>query len=179
MKAELLPENGDPPIPITRDVTLVGRKGFCDLCLDHPTVSKRHGILVKTDGLLYVRDLATTNGTKVKGQRVRSAWLLPGDRMSFGGYKVKIYLGSDDAPSPSEQLAKQQAALAIGDFATPTPVTSRVVEVPPTRIPGEDDAPDIEIEVEPDDDSWAGAELPSSNGSESRHEPILIEVDTD
>ncbi len=103
MKAELVPENGDPPIPILRDVTIVGRRGYCDVVIDHHSLSKRHCVLVKTDGLLVIRDLATTNGTKVKGQKVRWAALLPDDRLSFGAYKVRVYLGSDEMPSPSEQ----------------------------------------------------------------------------
>ena len=103
MKAELVPENGDPPIPIVRDVTIVGRREYCDVVIPHHSLSKRHCVLVKTDGLLVIRDLATTNGTKVKGQKIRWAALLPDDRLSLGGYKIRVYLGSDDMPSPSEQ----------------------------------------------------------------------------
>ena len=103
MKAELVPENGDPPIPIVRDVTIVGRREYCDVVIPHNSLSKRHCVLVKTDGLLVIRDLATTNGTKVKGQKIRWAALLPDDRISLGGYKIRVYLGSDDMPSPSEQ----------------------------------------------------------------------------
>jgi predicted component of type VI protein secretion system len=103
MKAELVPENGDPPIPIVRDVTVVGRREYCDVVIDHRSLSKRHCVLVKTDGLLVIRDLATTNGTKVKGQKVRWAALLPDDRISLGAYKLRVYLGPDDMPSPSEQ----------------------------------------------------------------------------
>src|SRR5690348_1284819 len=103
MKAELVPDNGDPPIPIVRDVTVVGRRPYCDVVIDHPSLSKRHCILVKTDGLLVIRDLGTTNATKVKGQKVRWAALLPDDRISLGSYKLRIYLGPDDMPSPSEQ----------------------------------------------------------------------------
>src|SRR5438270_13871885 len=87
MKAELVPENGDPSIPIVRDLTVVGRREYCDVVIDHPSLSKRHCIVVKTDGLLVVRDLVTTNGTKVKGQKVRWAALLPDDRISLGSYK--------------------------------------------------------------------------------------------
>lgn len=102
MKAELVPINGDAPIPITKDVTIVGRGHYCDVQVDHPSLSKRHCVLVKTDGLLVVRDLASTNGTKVKGQKIRWAALLPHDRIAFGTYKIRVYLGPDDAPGPSE-----------------------------------------------------------------------------
>ncbi|MHC5544666.1 FHA domain-containing protein, partial [Singulisphaera rosea] len=103
MKAELVPENGDPPIPITRDLTVVGRRPCCDVVIDHHGLSKRHCVLVKTEGLLVVRDLISTNGTKVKGQKIRWAALLPDDRLTLGSYKVRVYLGSDEAPSPSER----------------------------------------------------------------------------
>ena len=102
MKAELVPENGDPPIPITRDLVIIGRRGYCDIVIDHPSLSKRHCVIVKTDGLLVIRDLISTNGTKVKGQKIRWAALLPDDRISLGNYKLRVYLGPDDAPGPSE-----------------------------------------------------------------------------
>jgi hypothetical protein len=107
MKAELVPSNGDPPIPIVRDVTVLGRRDGCDVLLNHHGASKRHCLIVRTDGLLVVRDLASTNGTKVNGQRVRWAALLPNDRISFAGYKCRVYLGPDDAPAPSERRASR------------------------------------------------------------------------
>lgn len=113
MKAELVPENGDPPIPIVRDLTVVGRREYCDVVIPHHTLSKRHCVLVKTDGLLVIRDLATTNGTKVKGQKVRWAALLPDDRVSLGGYKLRIYLGPDDMPSPSDQARNRARGAAL------------------------------------------------------------------
>src|SRR6516225_6901856 len=118
MKAELVPENGDAPIPIVRDVTVVGRREYCDVVIPHHSLSKRHCVLVKTDGLLVIRDLATTNGTKVKGQKVRWAALLPDDRISLGGYKLRVYLGADEMVSPSEQRRGGQRGAAGGDFDT-------------------------------------------------------------
>ena len=102
MKAELVPDNGAPPIPITRDVTVVGRRDYCDIKIDDASLSKRHCVLVKTDGLLVIRDLASTNGTKVKGQRIRWAALLPDDRITLGSVKLRVYLGPDEVPAPSE-----------------------------------------------------------------------------
>jgi predicted component of type VI protein secretion system len=119
MKAELVPENGDPPIPIVRDVTVVGRREYCDVVIPHHSLSKRHCVLVKTDGLLVIRDLATTNGTKVKGQKVRWAALLPDDRIALGGYKFRVYLGSDDMPAPSEQYQARARLAGRNNGANP------------------------------------------------------------
>ncbi len=131
MKAELVPSNGDPPIPITKDLTVIGRKGYCDVVIDHHSLSKRHCVVVKTDGLLVIRDLATTNGTKVKGQKIRWAALLPEDRITLGGYKMRVYLGPDDVPGPSERpdpgkgtgrpVAVAKAAPAKSDSGFPPP----------------------------------------------------------
>jgi len=150
MKAELIPENGDPPIPIRRDVTVIGRRDYCDIQIDHPTISRRHCILVRTSGLLILRDLATTNGTKVKGQRIRWAALLPNDRLSLGGYKVRVYLGPDDQPSPSETLGRAgSAADSESGFAAPTPPVFGVPEPPEAPEPQERGEDLIELQ---DDD---------------------------
>lgn len=94
MEAKLIPLDGDKPVLVTNDVTLVGRKhGLCDLIVERASVSKLHCLIVKTDGLLFVRDLGSTNGTKVNGQRVTRGALLPGDELAFASVKYRVHLG--------------------------------------------------------------------------------------
>jgi pSer/pThr/pTyr-binding forkhead associated (FHA) protein len=100
MRAQLVPLDGGPPIEIVKDLVVVGRKEECDLRLEHKSVSKMHCVIVKTDGLLLLRDLGSTNGTRVNGQRVRRAALLPNDQVSIANYKFRVYLGPD-APAPA------------------------------------------------------------------------------
>jgi hypothetical protein len=182
MKAELVPENGDPPIPILRDVTLLGRHEDCDVVIEHPSLSKRHCLLVKTDGLLVIRDLATTNGTKVKGQRVRWAALLPEDRVSFGAYKMRIYLGSDEMPAPSEQ---RQARNGVGGSRTAAGIARAGAGLHPsskrTQVSPPSQPPDLERSgfPQPSHDGTAAAEwasmLPSgvSHGAAAA-EPVVL-----
>ena len=94
MLARLLPRDGGDPIEIARDVTVVGRQGkLCDVKLDHGSVSKIHCLIARTDGLLFFRDLASTNGTRVNGQKVTRGALLPGDELAFGKVKFEVHLG--------------------------------------------------------------------------------------
>ncbi len=83
---------------LDKDVTLVGRKkGLCDLFVDHHSVSKLQCVIVKTDGLLFIRDLCSTNGTKVNGQRVTRGALLPGDELAFASMKYRVQMGPGES----------------------------------------------------------------------------------
>lgn len=99
MLAQLIPQQGGPPITLQSAITIVGRSAkLCDLVIDHTSISKQHCVLVKTDGLLYLRDLASTNGTRVNGQRVVRGALLPGDQLAFSGISYRVHLGPDQGP---------------------------------------------------------------------------------
>ena len=94
MIARLIPKNGEPPVEIRRDLTLVGRhEKVCDLTIAHASISKIHCLLARTDGLLFFRDLASTNGTRVNGQKVTRGALLPGDELAFGKVRYEVFLG--------------------------------------------------------------------------------------
>jgi pSer/pThr/pTyr-binding forkhead associated (FHA) protein len=98
MRAQLVPLDGGSPIDIAKDLIIVGRKEDCDLRLDHKSVSKQHCIIVRTDGLLMLRDLGSTNGTRVNGTRVRRAALLPNDQLAIAHFRFRVFLGPDEEP---------------------------------------------------------------------------------
>ena len=93
MRAQLLPLAGGTPIEVGKDMTLVGRGDECDVRLEHKSVSKIHCVLVKTDGLMLVRDLGSTNGTRVNGTRVRRGMLLPNDKVSIANFHYRVLFG--------------------------------------------------------------------------------------
>jgi pSer/pThr/pTyr-binding forkhead associated (FHA) protein len=104
VEAKLVPIDGGKPIRISRDVTVVGRgRELCDLLIDHSSISKLQCLIAKTDGLLFVRDLGSTNGTKVNGQRITRGALLPGDELAFASVKFRVHLG------PSLPIAEGEA----------------------------------------------------------------------
>jgi pSer/pThr/pTyr-binding forkhead associated (FHA) protein len=113
MRARLISVEGDPPVELVKDLTLIGRDDDCDVRLDHRSVSKLHCVLVKTDGLLLLRDLGSTNGTRVNGHRVRRAALLPNDLLTIANLKYQVKFGPD---LEADVAAEREKAAAI---ATP------------------------------------------------------------
>ncbi len=95
MRARLVSADGGPSIDLIKDMTLFGRDEDCDVRLDHKSVSKLHCVVVKTDGLLLLRDLGSTNGTRVNGQRVRRAALLPNDTVAIASMKYVVKFGAE------------------------------------------------------------------------------------
>lgn len=99
MRASLIPLEGGQPIDIKKDITIVGRKENCDVRLAHASVSKVHLVIVQTNGALLFRDLGSTNGTKVNGERVIRGALLPNDKLTIAACKFRVLLAPDDAKS--------------------------------------------------------------------------------
>jgi predicted component of type VI protein secretion system len=139
MRAQLVPLEGGTPIEIHKDLTLVGRKEECDLRLDHKSVSKLHCIIVKTDGLLLLRDLGSTNGTRVNGQRVLRAALLPNDKVSIAGFTYRILFGGELPAGPEEhtqQLDAGEVARLMGKkSAVPGGGMDSSLEMPVVPLP--------------------------------------------
>jgi pSer/pThr/pTyr-binding forkhead associated (FHA) protein len=103
--------DGGEPIVVSKDLMLVGRKDDCDIQLDHKSVSKQHCVIVKTDGLLLLRDLGSTNGTRVNGQRVRRAALLPNDQLNIASLRFKVAFAADEeAPVRPDEFTQQMDA---------------------------------------------------------------------
>ena len=74
--------------PLMGAITILGRDDSADIILDDPGISRRHSELrVTTDGPHFVttiRDLGSTNGTYVNGERITSEHLEDGDRVTVG-----------------------------------------------------------------------------------------------
>src|SRR6266545_6091137 len=110
MRARLVSADGGQSIDLTKDMTLFGRDEDCDVRLDHKSVSKLHCVIVKTDGLLLIRDLGSTNGTRVNGQRIRRAALLPNDQLTIANITFQVKFGAELeealAPPPAPAVAE-------------------------------------------------------------------------
>jgi hypothetical protein len=79
------------------DLFSIGRDASCDLMIADMTVSRVHARLERTPDGWLLTDLASTNGTRVNGWRVRGQVpVRVGDRVSFGTAEYSLS-GADGA----------------------------------------------------------------------------------
>ncbi len=83
--------------PLMGAITVLGRDDVADIILDDPGISRRHSELrVTTDGphtVTTIRDLGSTNGTYVNGERITSEHLHDGDRVTVGRTSITFRAG--------------------------------------------------------------------------------------
>jgi len=74
--------------PLIGALTVIGRDEVADIILDDPGISRKHcEVRVTNDGphlVTSVRDLGSTNGTYVNGERITSRRLDDGDQITVG-----------------------------------------------------------------------------------------------
>ena len=71
-------------LPLTADVTRVGRSLSADVHLDDTTVSRRHAMLVRRGDDTVLLDDGSRNGVFVNGERVHEAVLRDGGVIQLG-----------------------------------------------------------------------------------------------
>jgi type II secretory pathway predicted ATPase ExeA len=69
---------------------LIGRSELCDLTINSRFVSKYHALIVRTDNVMHLLDLKSTNGTFVNSHRVESEVLRHDDIISLGNHGIKL-----------------------------------------------------------------------------------------
>ncbi len=136
INGELVPVGGGDNIPLLRPLLTLGRRESCDVCLRFPNISGQHCELSFKEGIWFLRDLGSTNGTKVNGARIQSTKALrPGDEVGIGkrNYKIQYKLppGGYAFPSEEEDITSQSLLEKAG-LMTPkrTPPAPRARPTP-------------------------------------------------
>jgi len=112
---------------LEQDVVTVGRLDDNLIQIEHPSVSSHHAQLTMTGGDYHLKDLNSTNGTRVNGVPISEKQLREGDRLRFGKVEA-IYHSKTSAggamplPDTGEIRASVSARSARpDDFANPSP----------------------------------------------------------
>jgi pSer/pThr/pTyr-binding forkhead associated (FHA) protein len=85
------PLGGGDPIPLRKEELTIGRRPTCDIRLDFENVSGKHCVLKLINAVWHIRDLGSTNGTTVNGQRISNEHgLMPDDELGVASHYFHI-----------------------------------------------------------------------------------------
>jgi pSer/pThr/pTyr-binding forkhead associated (FHA) protein len=116
MPAQLLALTDGPSILLDKPILLLGRHGECDIQLNSRKVSRRHCCIAQVNDYLVVRDLGSTNGVRINGQRVLEGRLKAGDELAVGNFRYQVYLeGPSNAAGPPPLRPPTEAQLEEAD----------------------------------------------------------------
>lgn len=87
---ELVPVGGGDAIPLVQEVMTIGRRQSCDIQLDFANISGTHAELAYRNGVWHLKDMGSTNGVKVNGERTLRRPLRPGDEVAIANHKYTI-----------------------------------------------------------------------------------------
>jgi pSer/pThr/pTyr-binding forkhead associated (FHA) protein len=106
-------------IPMDKAIIFIGRHPDCDVVITRSRmISRKHCALVQIDKSLMIRDLGSTNGVKVNGQRVaKEAHFTPGDTVTIGD--IDYLVRSVKSPEPERRANRDHPQDARSAGAIP------------------------------------------------------------
>lgn len=97
-------------IALDRAMVVVGRHPLCDVRLDSLRISRHHCCVTPESEGVTVRDLGSTNGIRINGERVERGRLKPGDELSIGHIRYRF----EDGVGQEMTLAETSAPSSNG-----------------------------------------------------------------
>jgi predicted component of type VI protein secretion system len=115
MPAQLLALSDGPSILLDKPILLLGRHPECDIQLNSRKVSRRHCCVAQVHDYLVVRDLGSTNGVRINGERVVEGKLRSGDELTVGNFRYRVAWDGSDAQPPPNVEPPKHATLPLAD----------------------------------------------------------------
>jgi pSer/pThr/pTyr-binding forkhead associated (FHA) protein len=140
MPPELVALTDGHNILLDKPILLLGRHQECDIQLGSRKVSRRHCCLAQVEDYFVVRDLGSTNGIRINGNRVLEGSLRPGDELTIGNQRYQLQWSSQIMKAPPLPVPASNGPVpvtALGDSddnlescESPIPLPDRDQRVP-------------------------------------------------
>ena len=132
-------ETGPITHELTEEAITIGRSPYNMIVLDDSSVSGRHAQLERSGDVYRVKDLNSTNGTRVNNEIIAEVTLRIGDRLRFGKVEARFEAdlsgGVQPLPEPAAIEARPaETSVRPGDFANASPFPRRKDEKDPIRM---------------------------------------------
>jgi FHA domain-containing protein/cysteine-rich secretory family protein len=115
--------------PLAKKQITIGSAPDNDVVIEHNSVSRRHAVIVRGIGRFAVRDLDSTNGTRINGRRIAGARrVAPGDELQFGNIRFAVLNSPRRRRLSTGGIAAMLALVVLAGFGV-----ARYFNVPPMR----------------------------------------------
>jgi pSer/pThr/pTyr-binding forkhead associated (FHA) protein len=98
--------DGEADILLDRALLLVGRHPRCDARLSSFRVSRLHCCLSPHHSEIFVRDLVSTNGTRINGHPAETGLIRAGDELSIAHFRYRL---EADSPPESSPISRRRS----------------------------------------------------------------------
>jgi pSer/pThr/pTyr-binding forkhead associated (FHA) protein len=102
-----LPDGSEIPHELTEQLTTVGRLPENLLAIDDSSISSQHAEIVHDGVNYFARDLGSTNGTFLNGNKIEYVMLNHGDELRFGSVVCLFLSESQVSATPLETESSQ------------------------------------------------------------------------
>lgn len=132
-KLSIFLENSRATHELTDERITIGRAADNMLQIDDPSVSGRHAQLLLIEERYQLKDLGSTNGTRVNSELVTDTFLRVGDRIRFGKVEARYESVATGEAQPLPEAGEIEARPAEtsekpADFANASPFPNRQKE---------------------------------------------------
>jgi pSer/pThr/pTyr-binding forkhead associated (FHA) protein len=129
-KLSVYQENARATHELTDERITIGRATDNMIEIPDPSVSGRHAELILIDDRYQLKDLGSTNGTRVNSEIITEVFLRVGDRIRFGKVEARFESDASGAAQPLPEADEIEARPAEtserpADFENASPFPSR------------------------------------------------------
>ena len=140
-------------IPLNRRTLLIGRETDCQLRPSSELVSRHHCVFSIDDYAVRLRDLGSTNGTMVNGERIaKEVTLVTGDRIMVGNLEFEFRVASPSRKSGDETVVSgtetvMEVATTQANEPQPGEPAAAASDQESVEAPAPAPAPDVPADV--------------------------------
>ena len=140
-------DGSQKPIPLSSNITVIGRRHDCDLRIPLTLVSRRHCRLSKNEKVVNIKDLDSQNGTFLNGKRIKEAAINAGDYIGIGPLTFALQVdGKPEKITPPRRQEQKPAPKAASK--TPAEEPEKPANTPSGSFPEMDLSDSFMAELE-------------------------------
>lgn len=122
MTPQLVALGEGPNLTLDKPILLVGRHQECDVQIPSRKISRKHCCIAQVADYVVVKDLQSTNGIRINGERLPEGVLRHGDELTIGNLKWRLEWPKSVARAPAVNIEPQNFESAV---STESPIPLR------------------------------------------------------